>query len=285
MDASGWDPLRSNPNIPAKRAWDGDASHSSVGPRPRSGEAQPPGHYLHYSGPKHTPRSTSDTPNIHTGWDTGPQTQSWPVKPDPGRHGAGLDDSYGTERWQHVDSRDAPQSRPDPNAGPYQPQPAWPSYRRESSGSSYQTAFDPPSSSNGKLQYYIPWLSMLISSTEMIYPGSQETRTSSYTADELGPQDPPRSVSTKASIIEQNCERCNLFRPRIKEFISMIQKLETSLGPFGPYQEIHELVRSFWYQGASGTSLMCYSASDKGRRMTRFQTFLKYIGPSISSMK
>ena len=81
----------------------------------------------------------------------------------------------------------------------------------------------------------------------MIYPGSQETRRSSYTlpADELGVTDPPRSVSTKLSIIEQNCERCNLFRPRIKEFISMMQKLETSLGPFGPYQEIHEHASSF----------------------------------------
>lgn len=90
-----------------------------------------------------------------------------------------------------------------------------------------------------------------------MYPGSQETRRSSYTlaADELGPADPRRgSSSAKVSLFEQNCERCNSFRPRIKEFISLIQKFETSLGPFGPYQEIHENVSSFhpirsWHGG------------------------------------
>lgn len=81
-----------------------------------------------------------------------------------------------------------------------------------------------------------------------MYQGSQDTRRSSYTlaADELGAADPRRgSSSAKVSLFEQNCERCNLFRPQIKEFISMIQKFETSLSPFGPYQEIHEHVSSF----------------------------------------
>ena len=85
---------------------------------------------------------------------------------------------------------------------------------------------------------------------ETMYPGSQETRRSSYTlaADELGAVNPRRgSSSAKVSLFEQNCEKCNSFRPRIKEFISMIQKFETSLGPFGPYQEIHEHVSNFYF--------------------------------------
>ncbi|OBT64078.1 hypothetical protein VE03_06711 [Pseudogymnoascus sp. 23342-1-I1] len=224
MDAPGWDSLRSTPNIPAKRSWDaGDASPGSHSAGPRSGEGQPPSHFRHLSGPTHTPRRTSDTTSQQIGWDTSAQTQGWPPKPDPGRYG--MDDGYGAERRQPVDSRDAPLGRPDHNAPPFPPQPSWTKYRRESSGSSFQTNFDPPSSN------------------EMVYQGSQETRRSSYSlvGDDLGTTDPRRgSSSAKVSLFDQNCERCNSLRPRIKEFISMIQKFETSLGPFGPYQEIHE---------------------------------------------
>ncbi|KFY69869.1 hypothetical protein V499_09688 [Pseudogymnoascus sp. VKM F-103] len=227
MDAPGWDSLRSTPNIPAKRSWEGgDASPSSHSAGPRSGEGQPPSHFRHLSGPIHTARRSSDTAAQQIGWDTSAQTQGWTAKPEPARYGTGLEDSYGAERRQPVDSRDAPLGRPDHNAAPFPSQPPWTKYRRESSGSSFQTNFDPPSSSN-----------------ETMYQGSQDTRRSSYTlaAEELGAADPRRgSSSAKVSLFEQNCEKCNLFRPQIKEFISMIQKFETSLGPFGPYQEIHE---------------------------------------------
>ncbi|OBT90251.1 hypothetical protein VE02_01290 [Pseudogymnoascus sp. 03VT05] len=226
MDAPGWDSLRSTPNIPAKRSWEGgDASPSSHSAGPRSGEGQPPSHFRHLSGPTHTARRSSDTAAQQIGWDTSAQTEGWSTKPEPTRSGTGFNDSYGAERRQPVDSRDAPLGRPDHNAAPFPSQPPWTKYRRESSGSSFQTNFDPPSSN------------------ETMYQGSQDTRRSSYTlaADELGAADPRRgSSSAKVSLFEQNCERCNLFRPQIKEFISMIQKFETSLGPFGPYQEIHE---------------------------------------------
>ncbi|KFY92413.1 hypothetical protein V498_04971 [Pseudogymnoascus sp. VKM F-4517 (FW-2822)] len=227
LQTTGSAPSGSTPNIPAKRSWGGgDASPSSPSSHsagPRSGESQPPSNFRHLSGPTHAPRRASDTASQQTGWDTSAQPQGWPVKPDQGRYG--VDDGYGAERRQPVDSRDAPLGRPDNNAPTFPPQPSWTKYRRESSGSSFQTNFDPPSSN------------------ETMYPGSQETRRSSYTlaADELGPADPRRrSSSAKVSLFEQNCERCNSFRPRIKEFISLIQKFETSLGPFGPYQEIHE---------------------------------------------
>ncbi|KFY89135.1 hypothetical protein V500_05921 [Pseudogymnoascus sp. VKM F-4518 (FW-2643)] len=225
MDAPGWDSLRSTPNIPAKRPWEaGDASPGSLSAGPRSGESQQPSHFRHLSGPTHTARRASDTAGQQIGWDTSTQAQGWSTKPELARYGTGLDEGYGAERRQPVDSRDAPLGRPDHSAAPFPPQPPWTKYRRESSGSSFQTNFDLPSSN------------------EMMYQGSQDTRRSSYTlaADELGTADPRRgSSSAKVSLFEQNCERCN-FRPRIKEFISMIQKFETSLGPFGPYQEIHE---------------------------------------------
>ncbi|ELR06667.1 hypothetical protein GMDG_00284 [Pseudogymnoascus destructans 20631-21] len=226
MDAPRWDSLRSTPNTPAKRSWEGgDASPSSHSAGPRSGEGQPPSHFRHLSGPTHTVRRSSDTAAQQVGWETSAQTQGWTAKPELARYGTGLEDSYGADRRQPVDSRDAPLGRSDHNAAPFPSQPPWTKYRRESSGSSFQTNFDPPSSN------------------ETMYQGSQDTRRSSYTlaADELGAADPRRgSSSAKVSLFEQNCERCNLFRPQIKQFISMAQKFETSLGPFGPYQEIHE---------------------------------------------
>ncbi|KFY13570.1 hypothetical protein V492_03180 [Pseudogymnoascus sp. VKM F-4246] len=226
MDAPGWDSLRPTSNIPAKRPWErGDASPGSLSAGPISGESQPHSHFRHLSGPTHTTRRASDTAAQQIGWDTSAQTQGWPAKPEPARYGTGFDDSYGAERRQPVDFRDAPLGRTDHSAAPFpSSQPSWTKYRRESSGSSFQTNFDPPSSNE-------------------MYQGSQETRRSSYTlgADELGAADPRRgSSSAKVSLFEQNCEKCNVFRPQIKEFISMIQKFETSLGPFGPYQEIHE---------------------------------------------
>ncbi|KFY46900.1 hypothetical protein V495_02206 [Pseudogymnoascus sp. VKM F-4514 (FW-929)] len=226
LQTTSSDPSGSVPNIPAKRPWEGgDASPSSQSAGPRSGESEPHSHFRHLSGPTHTVRRASDTTGQQVGWDTSAQTQGWATKPEPARYGAGFDDNYVAERRQPVESRDASLGRSD-NVIPFPPQPAWTKYRRESSGSSFQTNFDPPSSSN-----------------ETMYPGSQETRRSSYTlaADELGAVNPRRgSSSAKVSLFEQNCEKCNSFRPRIKEFISMIQKFETSLGPFGPYQEIHE---------------------------------------------
>jgi hypothetical protein len=152
MDAPGWDSLRSVPNIPAKRPWEGgDASPSSHSAGPRSGESEQHSHFRHLSGPVHTARRASDTTGQQVGWDTSAQTQGWSAKPEPARYGAGFDDSYVAERRQPVESRDASLGRPD-NVIPFPPQPAWTKYRRESSGSSFQTNFDPPSSSNGKLQ-------------------------------------------------------------------------------------------------------------------------------------
>lgn len=161
MDAPGWDSLRSTPNIPAKRPWEGgDASPSSLSANPRSGEGESPSHFRHLSGPTHTARRASDTAGQQIGWDTSAQTQGWPMKPEPTRYGSGLDDSYGAER-RPVDSRDAPLGRPDHYAPAFPPQPAWTNYRRESSGSSFQTNFEPPSS-NGTLQNYELMVRMLI---------------------------------------------------------------------------------------------------------------------------
>ena len=164
MDMPGWDSVRPTPNIPAKRTWDGDSSPSSLSAGPRPGESQPPAHFRHLSGPKHSTKRTSDTSNQHLGWDTSPQTQGWPIKPDPIRHGTGLDERYGAERRQPQDSRDAPLNTPDHNTTPFSSQSSWTKYRRESSGSSFQTSFDLhcPPSSNGKMRYYSFELPVLI---------------------------------------------------------------------------------------------------------------------------
>lgn len=162
MDAPGWDSLRSTPNIPAKRSWErGDASPGSFSAGPRSGESQPPSHLLHLSGPTHTARRASDTAGQQTGWDASAQTQGWSTKPEPALYGTGSEDSYEAERRQPVASRHAPLGRPDHSAAPFPSQPPWTKYRRENSGSSSQTNFDPPSS-NGKLQNYGVGLQMLI---------------------------------------------------------------------------------------------------------------------------
>jgi hypothetical protein len=171
MDAPGWDSLRSTPNIPAKRSWEGgDASPSSHSAGPRSGEGQPPSHFRHLSGPTHTARRSSDTTAQQVGWDTSAQTEGWSTKPEPTRYGTGFNDGYGAERRQPVDSHDAPLGRPENNAAPFPSQPPWTKYRRESSGSSFQTNFDPPSS-NGKLQNYGVELRMLIGGNRNDVPG------------------------------------------------------------------------------------------------------------------
>lgn len=166
MDAPGWDSLRSTPNIPAKRPWEaGDASPSSHSAGASSGESQQLSHFRHLSGPTHNARRASDATGQHVGWGTSAQTQGWSTKPEPARYGAGFDDTHVAERRQPVESRDAPLGRPDHNAAPFpsQSQPSWIKYRREGSGSSFQTNFDPPSSS-GKLKYGGVGLRMLIRS-------------------------------------------------------------------------------------------------------------------------
>jgi len=79
---------------------------------------------------------------------------------------------------------------------------------------------------------------------EMRHPAPQDTRRSSVAppVEDQAPAAPRPTRPAKLSVIEQSCEKCTMVKPRIREFISTMQKLETSFGPFGPYQEIHDHV-------------------------------------------